>query len=318
MRNRLRRLAVLLLSLTLPASAAGCADPVSAAEDGRLRAVATTYPVYVLAAAVSAGADNVDLSRLNTGQVSCLHDYTLTVADARRLEQADLLLLNGAGLEEFLHETLEGLSAPVVDCSAGLSLLESDGHEHHHDGDEEEHEHDPHFWMDPRNAAQMARTIAEGFAAADPDQAALYQDNAKAVSAALLDAWEGWADKLSGLSRPCLITFHDGFRYFARSFGLELLFSMEEEDGATASAKDIRTAAMYVREYSLPAIFMESNGSGSAARAVAGETGAAVRTLSMLMDGPEADAGAGAVEILTALYLAPMGRNMETLSEVLR
>jgi len=303
------------LLCALPALCSGCSGHVQAA-DSALRAVATTYPVYALASAVSAGAEGVELDRLSTGQVSCLHDYTLTVSDARRLERADLLLLNGGGLEDFLGNTLSSLDARVVDCCAALPLLEADGHEHHHDEQEGEHEHDPHCWMDPRLAAEMAETIAAGFAGADPAQAALYERNGKAVSGALLDAYGRWEEELDGLSRPYLITFHDGFRYFADAFGLELLFAMEEEDGATASARDIRTAAAYVKEYGLPAVFMEANGSGSAARAVAGETGARVCTLSMLMDGPPPPESVSPVEIVTCMYVAPMEENIHTILQL--
>lgn len=295
---------------------AGCSATAGASDAG-LRAVATTYPVYALASAVAAGAEGVELERLSTGQVSCLHDYTLTVSDARRLERADLLLLNGGGLEEFLDSALAGLDAPVVDCSAGLPLLEADGHEHHHDEHEEDHVHDPHCWMAPRLAAQMAENIAAGFAGVDPAQATLYERNGQAVSDALRGAYDRWKRELDGLSCPNLITFHDGFRYFAGAFGLDLLFAMEEEDGATASARDIRTAAAYVKEYSLPAVFQEANGSGSAARAVSGETECGVRTLSMLMDGPPPPKSADPVEVLTAMYLTPMEGNIQTLSEVL-
>lgn len=298
----------------------GCAGGPQTASDSTLRVVAATYPIYTLASAVSAGADGVDVSRLNTGQVSCLHDYTLTVADMRRLEQADLILLNGAGLEEFLDEVLEQLDSPMVDCSAEIELLEADedGHHDHEHGHDHDEEYDPHYWMDPRNAIKMVEAITQGLSSADPEHAALYLANAQAVCDALQNAYSEWAESLNGLSHPYLITFHDGFRYFANAFGLDLLFAMEEEDGATASAKDILTAAMLVKEYSLTAVFMEANGSGAAARAVSGETGTGVETLSMIMDGVDAPSGASAEEILETLYLTPMGQNIKTLSEVLK
>lgn len=297
-------------------SCGGCAPGMKSGSDASLRIVATTYPIYALACAVSAGADGVEVSRLNTGQVSCLHDYTLTVSDMKRLEQADLLLLNGAGLEEFLDGVLGQLDTPVVDCSARIDLLAGDEDEHH-DHDHEE-EYDPHYWMDPRNAALMAESIAQGLSSLDPGQASTYQANAQTVSNTLQAACLSWQEALSGLSHPYLITFHDGFRYFADAFGLELLFAMEEEDGATASARDILTASELVRAYSLPAVFMEENGSGAAARAVSGETGAAVAALSMLMDGGDAPEGASAEELLLTLYLAPMEQNIMTLAEVLK
>lgn len=325
-------LALLLAALLL---CAGCS--AAPRDEPRLRLACSTYPVYLLACAVSAGAPGVSVSRLQTGQVSCLHDYTLTVGDMRALELADLILLNGAGLEEFLSSALRQTSAPAVDCSAGVDLLEGEGHDHaghsrdHDDHEDEDDGHghddghdghgaapDPHIWMDPANAALMAQNIAAALSRADPDYAALYADNARAVEAALRDARSTWADALSGLAHPYLITFHDGFSYFARAFGLTLLFALEEEEGATASARDIRTAADLVSQYGLPAVFAERNGSGAAARAVQGETGCAVYTLSMLMDGPDAEAGASALDILNALYLSSMEENIQTLLEVLQ
>jgi ABC-type Zn uptake system ZnuABC Zn-binding protein ZnuA len=167
----------------------------------------------------------------------------------------------------------------------------------------------------------MANAIAQGLSEVDPDHRAVYQANAQTVAEAILTDYERWTAQLSALSCPYLITFHDGFRYFAEAFELELLFSMEEEDGATASAKDILTASTLVKEYHLPCIFMESNGSGAAARAVSGETGADIEVLSMLMDGTELSSlkdDLSAVEILDELYLSPMAQNVETLKEVLK
>lgn len=299
----------------------GCKNGEGAPE-ARLRAVATSYPMYVLAQAVTAGAQGVEISRLSTGQVSCLHDYTLTISDMRSLERADIALLNGGGLEEFLDGVLAQLDALQVDCSQAVSLLESgesEGHDHEHSHSHgHDHEDDPHYWMDPLAFAQAAYAAAQGFAQADPDNEALYLANAQAAAAALEEARLRWQEELDGLSCPKLITFHDGFQYFANAFGFELLFSMEEEDGATASARDIRTAAQLVRDNALPAVFAEENGSASAARAVMGETGCALAELSMLMDGPDAPGGLTAAEIVDQLYIAPMDENIATLREVLK
>ena len=315
----LRTIACLLLAVCL-CFLWGCV-PVSPDDPAeRLNVTATTYPLYVLTSAITAETDGVEVRRLNTGSVSCLHNYTLTVSDMRALEQADLLILNGAGLEDFLDQALESLKAAQVDCSRSVSLLEGDGYTHHHeDGghDSHDHEHDPHYWMDPRDLISAAQAICDALCAADPAQSTLYRQNTAAVSALLKSSYQEWSEILSGVTNPHLITFHDGFSYFAEAFGLTILFSMEEEDGATASARDILTAASHVKEYSITAIFTEANGSGAAARAVSGETGVAVYPLSMLMDGEDAADG-NAETILTQLYLAPMEENITTLSEVLQ
>ena len=315
----------LLLSLLLLISAAGCGRAQESPQEGQLHITATTYPLYVLTSAVAAGMDHVEVRRLNTGSVSCLHDYTLTVSDMRHLEQADIIVLNGAGLESFLDQTLGQLHGALLDCSHSVSLLEGDTHKHHeesghdHDHDHDHtHEHDPHYWMDPENMISVAGAIAHTLSAEDPTNAERYENNARVVCSALQSAYDDWSAAAEALSSPYLITFHDGFHYFAQAFGLEILFSMEEEDGATASARDITLAAGLVKEHHLSVIFTEENGSGSAARAVSGETGVCVSQLSMLMSGKDAPANAAAEDILYQLYILPMNNNIETILEVLK
>ena len=80
-----------------------------------------------------------------------------------------------------------------------------------------------------------------------------------------------------------LITFHDGFRYFAHAYGLPLLESIEEEAGSEASAKEIVEITALVKEHDIPVIFTEVSGSDATAKAIARETGCDVAQLSMLM-----------------------------------
>ncbi len=82
-----------------------------------------------------------------------------------------------------------------------------------------------------------------------------------------------------------LITFHDGFQYFAAAQGFTLLKAIEEEEGSTASAAEIREIAGLVEEYAIPAIFTERNGSAATAKVIARETGCAVCELDMVMSG---------------------------------
>ena len=284
---------VTLLSLLLP----GCAPAGTGGTDGeeaRLTVLASTYPVYLAARSVAEGVEGVSVLRLETGAVSCLHDYTLTVGDMKKLEGADVVALNGAGMEEFMEDALASSSAPVIDCSAGVDLLESEGHVHQDGEEEDDHGHfDPHYWMDPENMEQMVYNIRDGLSQADPEHAGEYEENA-AEQAGLLHTWDDAlqdmireAEENAGVEISGLITFHDGFRYFAEAFDLPLLASIEEEEGSEASAKEINEIAGLVKAYSLPVIFTEVNGSDATAQAIARETGCAVAQLSMCMDGPE-------------------------------
>ena len=283
-------LLALCLSIALMLTACGGKQgSESEQEQARVTVVATTYPVYLLASAVAENVDGVVVERLNTGAVSCLHDYTLTVSDMKLIEGADVIAMNGAGLEDFMDDALAAAKGTVIDCSEGVELLELVGHDHH-DEDETEGEHyDPHFWMDPANAAIMAENLEKGLSQADPDNQQTYADNLTATLAQL-ESWNSTLQDMvqgSGVEVSGLVTFHDGFQYFAKAFDLPLLAAIEEEEGSEASAQVINETVTLVKEHSIPVIFTEVNGSDATAQAIARETGCQVAQLTMLMDGPD-------------------------------
>ena len=101
-----------------------------------------------------------------------------------------------------------------------------------------------------------------------------------------LNALQAYGEaELSDLKSRNLITFHDGFSYFAESFDLHILKAVEEESGSEASAKELIEIIDLVNAHSLPAIFTEQNGSAAAARVISAETGAKVYALDMAMAG---------------------------------
>lgn len=284
---------LIVFTLLLPGCGSG-EEPVSsqAGTGEELTVVATTYPVYLLVRSVIEGVDGIRVERLSTGESSCLHDYTLSVNDMKKIEGADIIALNGAGLEDFMDDALAATQAQVIDCSEHVELLENLAHDHA-EGDEADHDHghwDPHYWMDPANAAVMAKNLAAGLIEADPDNQSVYQENMLKTTT-FLASWKGTLQSLlnwdEGPEITGLITFHDGFQYFAKAFDLPLLAAIEEEAGSEASAKEIQEITALVKEYNLPVIFTEVNGSAATAQAIARETGCAVGQLTMIMDGPE-------------------------------
>ena len=108
---------------------------------------------------------------------------------------------------------------------------------------------------------------------------------------------------LAELSCRELITFHDGFSYFAESFGLTILKAVEEESGSEASAGELIELIDLVESHGLPAIFTERSGSDAAASILAAETGVKVYSLDMAMSGDS--------------YFTAMYHNIDTIKEAL-
>ena len=287
--------APLLLSLLLLLT--GCAkapEPVDIA--------ATTLPVYEFTQALCQGTA-LRVGRLVTESVSCLHDYSLNVNQVRLAEQAQVLVLSGAGLEDFMEDLLAGKTA--IDASQGITLLE--GEEHDHEEQDElgghHHESDPHSWLSPENAIIMAQNICQGLTRQYPQWEPVFTDNLQGLLTRL-DALEQYGQEtLTSLSCRELMTFHDGFSYFAQAFDLHILAALEEESGSEASAKELIGLIRLARAHSLLAVFVEKNGSASAADILCRETGAKKATLDMAMAGDS--------------YFDAMYHNIDTIKEAL-
>lgn len=263
---------------------------------------ATTLPVYEFTSRLCEGS-GLSVTRLVTESVSCLHDYSLNVRQVRAVESADLIVISGAGLEEFMEDILSG--KPSIDASVGIELTQcEEEHDHSHDHDHDHHHDvDSHIWLSPENAAVMADNICKGLCAVYPDFSELFKSNLSALLADIDAVQKYGNEQLSSLSCRDMVTFHDGFGYFAESFDLHILKAVEEESGAEASAAELKELIQLVREHQLPAIFTESNGSDSAASVISRETGAEIFTLDMAMSGDS--------------WFVAMYHNINTLKEAL-
>lgn len=258
--------------------------------------VATTLPVYTFTSALCEGT-GISVGRMITEDVSCLHDYTLQVSQMRMIQGAQVVVMNGAGFEDFLKDAIGDI--PVIDASVGISLSCPDEHEHsdHH------HESDPHIWLSPAMARQMCINICGGLVKQFPEHTEQFHANLAALFLEFSDLIGYGHDQLLNLQTRELITFHDGFGYFAEAFDLHILEALEEESGSEASAGELVHLIELAKEHNLPAIFTEKNGSSAAADTIAAELDIRVFALDMAMSGDD--------------YFAAMYRNIDTIKEAL-
>jgi len=297
--SKLKAIFALLLIICISVCLPGCTTQEAA------NIVATTLPVYELTAILCAGTD-LTVSRLITEEISCLHDYTLQVSQMRMIEAADVVVLSGAGLESFLGDTLDS-AKKQIDASAGISLLCSkQTHHHNHDHDHDhkhDGEYDPHIWLDPVLAKQMAANIYEKLVEIYPEHADHFLENHYNLQARFDKLSEYAESQLSVLTCRELITFHDGFTYLAQAYDLSILHAIEEESGSEASASELIELIGIVQKHKLPGIFVEHSGSVSAAKIISAETGAKIYSLDMAMSGTS--------------YFDAMYHNIDTLKEAL-
>ena len=292
----MKKIITIILLLCCILCTSGCSSPKKEYD-----IVATTRPVYDITVSLCQNT-GLSIKRLVTENLSCLHNYTLQVNQMQAIESADLIVLSGVGMEDFLHNALQSKNH-IIDSSQNVNLL---CHEHTHTEDQHDghhHSQDPHIWLSVDNARIMAQNIYSGLCAQYPNLVAKFQINLQSLQEEF-DALELYGQtELQNLRCRELITFHDGFSYFADDWDLHILYAVEEESGSEASAAQLIMLTEMVTTHQLPAIFTETNGSTSAAGIIASETGAKIFTLNMAMS--EKD------------YFESMYYNIDTIKEAL-
>ena len=213
----------------------------------RQEVLATTYPIYVAAQRILGGDTDVTLTRLDGAASGCLHDYQMSPADRRAVHQADLILMNGAGAESFLHGMVA--EEKCVDTSKGIDLLCAD---HHHDHGEEEHPHETyneHLWLSPSLYAKQVLAVMNALIALDAAHGETYRSNAENYLRHI-DYIDQQMKDLSAALRgtPCVL-FHDSMAYLAADLGLDVRLTLSVEGESGLSAHDLGEVEELARQH---------------------------------------------------------------------
>lgn len=259
--------------------ATGC-GPGAATADSRLLVVTSVPVIYSLTANVVGDAARLE-NLLPPG--SSPHQVSFRPSQARLLHDADVLVVNGAGLEPWVDDLVAASGNKdllVVTASTGLEFLRPDeptpipGSATGHDGEPENV--DPHVWLDPANARHMVDTIAAALAERDPANATAYRERAAAYDSRLRTLEADIRASLAGVPNRRFISFHSAFQYYARAFGLEQAAVIEEFPGKEPTPQYLVALVRLVKESGVTAVFSEPQFSPRPAEALARETGARV------------------------------------------
>jgi ABC-type Zn uptake system ZnuABC Zn-binding protein ZnuA len=285
-----------LASLVLVAGCNGSAASPSPSESTGAAAdytVIATTSVFADLAQLALG-DNVMIETIIPAGVD-VHTFEPSPADAQKLAGADLIVMNGLGLDEWALSLLEAAGkseedvlelAEGIDESNAWVYLEGEEHdeeegEEHSEEEGEEHGHggtDPHIWLDPKGAAIYVDRIAARVAAELPERAAEIEsarDAGLAEIAALDEELRVGFAAIDASTRK-IVTFHDAFGYFARAYEIEIVGVAVEAPGQEPSAKEIAALIDAIKAAGVTSVFSEAQFPSKVLDQVAAETGATV------------------------------------------
>jgi zinc/manganese transport system substrate-binding protein len=254
--------AALAACAALAVGLAACADDDESG--GQTQVVATTGILADVATQVAG--DDAEVEQLIPDSADP-HSFALSAEDRQTLEEAELVIANGAGLEA---------GVPVDEAETSWTLTEHAGELLPFAAGDGEGS-DPHVWMDPTKVAAALPSLAEALGAADPEHAADYTERATDYAKRLRLLDQVMRRTLEGVPEPNreLVTSHDSLGYFADRYGFEVLATAFPATGAEAEASAASLAEVEdaVRDSGVPAVFAQEGDDPEAMNLVASNTG---------------------------------------------
>lgn len=259
----------------------------------KTRIVTSFYPMYVIALNLTEGAEGIELSNMADVNVGCLHDYTLTTEDMKKVENADIFISNGLGMENFISKILESNSdMKVIDSSNNLEKVISNGIEEN-----------AHIWTSIDNYILQVQNIAEELKTADAKNAEVYTQNAQKYVDELNKLNEEYKSKLAKLNGEKAICLNEAFEYMGQELGMEMITIKTDHEESAISAGMLKSVINKVKEDDIKIIIIDKNDSKTNAETIANETGAKILELNSGLTG----------ELNKDAYINQMRENMSIL-----
>lgn len=282
---------------------------VRSTNNNTIKVYASIYPMYDFASKI--GGDKINLSTMVPSGTEP-HDWEPTAMDITHLEEADVFIYNGAGMEHWVEDisaSLQNKKILLVEASKNIDFIQGHSHDHKH---QEDASHDPHVWLNPLNAKIQMENIKNALIKADPGNADYYNANYEKYAAEcdLLD--QEFKDTLTPLTNKDIIVSHEAYGYLCQAYGLNQIgiegLSGDSDPDPARMAKIIDLA----KERNIKTIFFEKAASSKVADTIAKETGAHTAVLNPIEGLTEEEESTGAD------YFSVMRQNVDALKKALQ
>lgn len=287
----------LLLVLGAVLAACGASEGFPEGPDGRLRVVASFYPLAEAAEAV--GGELVTVDNLTPPGVEP-HDLELSADDLEALGAADVIVYVSGGFQPAVEDGIAEEDTRLVDALDVVpSLPPPEG--------EDEVTVDPHVWLDPGRYSILVAMIAENLAAVRPEDAATFRANAAVFEDELASLDGAFAAGLASCDGRTIVTNHAAFGYLADAYGLEQIAVSGLSPEAEPDPARLAELAELVRRLGVTTVFTEELAPPDVAEALADEAGVVTAVLNPL-EGLTAEELAAGQD-----YVSTMLDNLDTL-----
>lgn len=240
----------------------------------KIEVVASFYPLYFFAKQI--GGDKARVTNITPAGAEP-HDYEPTAQDLARIENSDILILNGEGLEAWGEKMKHSVNADrtiIIAAGEGLAAQPVVGGG--------EIVADPHVWLSPKLAGRMVDRIVRGFIQADETEAAYYTANGNILKSELEALDNEYAAGLNNCADRNIITSHAAFGHLVSAYGLNQIAIAGLSPDAEPSPRRLAEIVEFAEKNGAKFIFFESLVNPKLSKTIAAEIGAGTMTLNPL------------------------------------
>lgn len=264
-------------------------------ENGTTKIVTSFYPMYIIAENLTAGAENIELVNMADVNVGCLHDYTLTTEDMKKVEDADIFISNGLGMESFIDKILSSnADMKVIDSSTNIDNFISN-----------DDEVNGHIWTNIEKYIKQVKNISEGLQQNDSANSEVYQKNTDEYLKKLNELKDEFNNALKEVKGKKAVVLNEAFEYLGQELELDMIVIKTDHEESTISAEVLKQTIDAVKNEDIEMIIIDKNDNKSNAETIAFETGAKIFELNSGLTG----------DLDKDAYINAVRENINTLKE---
>ncbi len=258
--------------------------------DSDLLVMTSCNPIYLATTNVVGDIEGVTVKNLSQPTTGCLHDYTLTTEDMKNLSVADVLVVNGGGMEGYLDDVVKAYpDLPIIDASDNLidivadSLSNADAAKLERILDE-----NSHMWMSEVVHEGQAFNIAKQLSVIDPNNTDAYAENATTYCTVIANKIDHGTNSVN-LNGANVAILHEAFEYTAFSLGANVVATMDLDEERQVSAGEVSEFIDAINENDVQIVFAEYDYGNAMGKLITEQTDAKVVYLETLVHGDYSD-----------------------------
>lgn len=262
-------ISIILIVLIISALFFGKTKKVNENDENQFKIVTSFYPMYIIALNITDGAENIKLENMADVSVGCLHEYTLVTKDLVKLENADVFIQNGLGVELFMDKVISNYpNINIIDSSVNVQ----DENVMHEDDEE-----NGHIWLNIDNYITQVQTISEGLCTLDSKNVDIYRKNTDEYIKKLEKLKEEY-DSFE-FTNKTVISFNEAFEYLLDYLNIETIEIKTEGEESTMSAKTLSEIIDKANEENITTILLDKNDNARDAKIIENETNCTIQNL---------------------------------------